>query len=116
MPDPVITNIQRWQRAAASSVFTMADFCKSEECPTSDDLLAFQLGDIDPADGGNIRRHIAQCDFCAAEVEFYENYPPPTELEGPAAAEPIPQPLFELAEALLIKKRDDAFFDRLMDE
>jgi len=94
----------------------MSEFCKSEECPASDALLAFQLGDIATIDGGYIRRHLANCDFCAAEVEFYEYYPPAAEIETPPVAAPIPQPLFELAEALLVKQRDDAFFDRLLDE
>ena len=94
----------------------MAKFCKHEDCPTSEDLLAFQTGDMDLAEGTEIRRHLAQCEFCAAEVEFYENYPPVPVTEEPARANTMPTPLFELAEALLIKKRDDAFFDRLLDE
>lgn len=93
----------------------MAKFCKNEDCPTSEDLLAFQTGDMPLAEGATIRRHLASCEFCAAEVEFYESYPPAAEQET-VEADSIPTPLYELAEALLIKKRDDAFFDRLMDE
>ncbi|MBK9156047.1 MAG: hypothetical protein IPM25_17880 [Chloracidobacterium sp.] len=94
----------------------MAEFCKSEECPASDDLLAFQLGDIGPIDGGYIRRHLANCDFCTAEVEFYENYPPASENEAPPAAAPIPQPLFELAEAILTRRASDPLFDDLIED
>ncbi|MGD9562933.1 MAG: hypothetical protein AB7F88_12965 [Pyrinomonadaceae bacterium] len=94
----------------------MAKFCKNEDCPTSEDLLDFQTGDMPVGEGSAIRRHLAACEFCAAEVEFYENYPPASEEDESAEADSIPTPLFELAEALLIKKRDDAFFDRLMDE
>lgn len=93
----------------------MANFCKNEDCPTSEDLLAFQTGDMPVAEGITVRRHLAACEFCAAEVEFYETYPPSGEHEA-VEADSMPTPLFELAEALLIKKRDDAFFDRLMDE
>ena len=53
------------------------------------------------------------CEFCAAEVEFYTNYPQAEEKVEPTE---MPQPLFELAEALLIKKKDDAFFDKLLEE
>jgi hypothetical protein len=94
----------------------MAKFCKHEDCPTSEDLLAFQTGDMPVAEGAAIRRHLAVCEFCEAEVEFYESYPPTPDKEETVEADSIPTPLFELAEALLIKKRDDAFFDRLMDD
>ena len=94
----------------------MVKFCKHEDCPTSEDLLAFQIGDMPVSEGASIRRHLAACEFCAAEVEFYENYPPAPVQEDGIQADSIPTPLFQLAEALLIKKRDDAYFDRLMDE
>jgi len=94
----------------------MVKFCKHEDCPTSEDLLAFQTGDMPVSEGAAVRRHLAQCEFCAAEVEFYESYPPVPEQEETVKPGSIPTPLFELAEALLIKKRDDAFFDRLLDE
>lgn len=94
----------------------MAKFCKNEDCPTSEDLLAFQLGDTPLSEGAVIRRHLAACEFCMAEVEFYENYPPAAETEERIEADTMPKPLYELAEALLTKKSDDAFFDRLMDE
>lgn len=94
----------------------MAKFCKNEDCPTSEDLLAFQTGDMPVSEGTAIRRHLAICEFCMAEVEFYESYPPVAEQDDAAEVDSIPTPLFELAEALLIKKRDDAFFDRLMDD
>lgn len=94
----------------------MAKFCKNEDCPTSEDLLAFQIGDTPVIEGATIRRHLAACEFCAAEVEFYENYPPAPVHDETIEADSIPTPLYELAEALLVKKRDDAFFDRLMED
>ena len=100
----------------ANSIYQMVKFCKHEDCPTSEDLLAFQTGDMPVSEGAAVRRHLAQCEFCAAEVEFYESYPPNAEPEESIKAGSIPTPLYELAEALLIKKRDDAFFDRLLDE
>lgn len=94
----------------------MANFCKNEDCPTSEDLLAFQTGDMPVAEGITIRRHLAACEFCTAEVEFYETYPESGSADEQPEADSMPTPLFELAEALLIKKRDDAFFDGLMDK
>jgi hypothetical protein len=91
----------------------MSNFCKNEDCPASDELLAFQVGDMSVSEGAWIRRHLAVCEFCAAEVEFYTNYPQAEEKVEPAQ---MPQPLFELAEALLNKKKDDAFFDKLLEE
>ncbi len=95
----------------------MTKFCKNEDCPASDELLAFQTGDMSVSDGASIRKHLAICEFCAAEIEFYENYPPQTgDTEEPTEAAQMPRPLYELAEALLTKKRDDAFFDKLLEE
>ena len=94
----------------------MTNFGKNESCPASEDLLAFQTGDMPVTDGAAIRKHLANCEFCAAEVEFYENYPPNIDHDEPIHADAMPTPLYELAEALLLKKRDDTFFDRLMDE
>ena len=91
----------------------MANFCKNEDCPTSQDLLAFQNGDIEVKDSAEIRRHLAVCEFCAAEVEFYSYYPPAEESVKP---ERIPQPLFELAEALLHNRPDVSKLDQLMRE
>ncbi|HMQ02931.1 MAG TPA: hypothetical protein PKD26_03370 [Pyrinomonadaceae bacterium] len=93
----------------------MPNFCKSEDCPTSEELVAFQIGEMPVRDGGPIRKHLAACDFCAAEVEFYENYPPAPVTDLPEKAVAMPQPLFELAEALLKKKQDDLFFEELIE-
>ena len=92
----------------------MANFCKNEDCPTSQVLLAFQNGDIEVKDSADIRRHLAGCEFCAAEVEFYSYYPPADE---PVKAEKIPQPLYELAEALLQNRPDNAeLYHQMEDE
>ncbi len=98
------------------SLFKMAKFCKSEDCPTSEDLLAFQIGDTPLGEGAGIRKHLVVCEFCSAEVEFYESYPQADDREESIAADAMPRPLYELAEALLTKKRDDDFFDRLLED
>ncbi|HMJ08867.1 MAG TPA: hypothetical protein VK468_07670 [Pyrinomonadaceae bacterium] len=76
----------------------MSNFCKNEDCPPSERLLAFQTGDVETIEGRAISAHMSVCEFCAAEVEFYEHYPP---VDEKIEAEKMPEPLFELAEALL---------------
>lgn len=91
----------------------MDNFRKNEDCPASHNLAAFQTGDMETGAGREIRSHLKRCEFCAAEVEFYSHYPPVEEKVEPAK---IPVPLFQLAEALLNKQKDDSFFDNLMEE
>ena len=80
----------------------MESFCKREECPTSDALLALAESDswayID-----EIESHLLDCEFCAAELEFYRLYSP---VKEEALIEEMPRPLRELAHALLQKKTD----------
>jgi hypothetical protein len=78
----------------------MESFCKTEDCPASEKLAALRDSATDSED---LRQHLAKCEFCAAELEFYRRYPPRDEKVDPVN---IPEPLFELADALLHKKRD----------
>ena len=82
------------------------DFCKNEDCPSSQELLDFQNGDLDRERGVDIRIHTSTCEFCAAEVEFYARYPQIQDECNDDAAE-IPGPLFDLAEALLKSRSKD---------
>ena len=84
----------------------MINFCKNEDCPSSNELLEFQNGDLLRARGSEIGRHLTDCEFCEAEVEFYSNYP---QVQDETREEPaeIPAPLFELAEALLKNRHGD---------
>lgn len=83
----------------------MPGFCKNEDCPSSNELLEFQNGDLPKARGSEISKHMAACEFCAAEVEFYSHYP---QEEGTSETTEIPAPLFELAEALLKNRYSDS--------
>ena len=78
----------------------MESFYKTEDCPASERLAALRdsVGDSD-----ELREHLATCEFCSAELEFYRRYPPRDEKIELAS---IPEPLYELADALLHKKRD----------
>jgi hypothetical protein len=80
----------------------MINFCKNTTCPSSQDLLAFQKGESRSEESKTIRAHLADCEFCAAEVEFYARFP---QSEEPCSETKIPLPLYELAEALLSNKR-----------
>ncbi len=87
-------------------VSSKTTFCKSEDCPSSNELLEFQKGDLSARRADEIGRHLDACEFCSAEVELYFHYPQEdgderVELAG------IPAPLFQLAEALLKKKHSD---------
>jgi hypothetical protein len=58
--------------------------------------------------------HLRECEFCAAETEFYVRYPQTLEFTT-ATAEPIlPEPLRELAESLLNRKRSATALESLL--
>jgi hypothetical protein len=76
----------------------MITFCKNVNCPASQDLLAFQKGETSVRETVEIQKHIETCEFCAAEVDFYEHSPQSEEI---IASVDIPLPLYQLAEALL---------------
>ncbi len=89
----------------------MVAFCKYENCPTSESLLDFQIGSAggrasDPA----IRKHLANCDFSAAEVEFYSYFP---QSDEKVHISNIPPPLFDLAEALLKRHKGNRSLEEL---
>src|SRR5438445_6430467 len=86
----------------------MTSLRKTEDCPSSQRLLEFQKSDLRRASAVDICIHLACCEFCAAEVEFYSYYPQAdASVETPETAE-IPAPLYELAEALLKNRHGDS--------
>jgi hypothetical protein len=78
-------------------------FCKSEDCPTSNELLEFQNGDLAGRRRSEVRSHLELCEFCSAEVDLYSHYPQEDVGEERVELAGIPAPLFQLAEALLKK-------------
>lgn len=92
-------------------MYRMEGFSKTINCPSSEEILRFQIGDLSFAGGSKVRRHLLECEFCAAEFEFYELYPP-GELKI-VEADDIPEPLFQLATELLATNRDLATLYRL---
>jgi hypothetical protein len=79
----------------------MSNFRKEKDCPSSFLLVDSLFSIINGEEGLRIAAHLARCEFCAAEVEFYKHYPP-DDLEVTAPA--MPKPLLELAEALIARE------------
>lgn len=91
-------------------------FRKNEDCPASRELLEFQNSDLARREAP-IARHLAVCEFCAAEVAFYSRFPQDEESDERVESIGIPAPLFQLAEALLKKKHSDpSSLDSLLKE
>ena len=82
----------------------MVAFCKTPNCPSSQQLLAFENNSSSNEERGKIQTHLSECEFCAAEVEFYAHYP---QAEEPVAKVEMPAALYELAEALLGNKHEN---------
>ena len=82
----------------------MVTFCKNVNCPSSQQLLAFESGGIAVKERKEIEAHLTECEFCACEVEFYAHYP---QSEETVTKVEIPIPLYELAEALLGNKHEN---------
>jgi hypothetical protein len=92
----------------------MITFGKSAVCPASEKLLTFQNGEATEKEAQSVRRHLAVCEFCAAEVEFYAHYP---QSEEKIERTEIPLPLYELAHALLSNQHKDfASLNKLLSE
>lgn len=85
----------------------MSSFCKNDKCPSSQRLLAFQIGDVGKTEARAIGAHLISCEFCEAEAVLYSQYPPVDETVETAQ---MPKPLFELAAALLCKNRGEIRF------
>jgi hypothetical protein len=94
----------------------MTRFSKSDECPSSHELNAFEQGEIALADGRTIRLHLRECDFCSAESDFYARFPQPVDFDSPEPVEhpTMPQPLRELAETMLNKHHGSSALESLL--
>ena len=96
------------------SCLKTAAFRKSANCPLSKDLLAYQTGEIQARERERISIHLRFCEFCEAEIEFYAHYPQSDEA---IEKTDIPQPLLELAEALLNNQhKDKSVLNKLLNE
>ncbi len=77
----------------------MMAFCKSANCPSSDNVLSYLNGRLSREASHEVGVHLASCDFCSAESDFFRHFPQlPDEQVQPME---IPAHLYQLAEALL---------------
>lgn len=89
---------------------TAPKFCKSGVCPSAATLMRFNGDDLFFAEMLSVSAHLAECDFCSAELYFLTQFPQ-TESNCSPAPE-IPSALKQLAEALLGGKETES---RLLD-
>lgn len=109
LPAGIIFNRNRYMLS-----LKMITFCKSTNCPTSQDLLAFQKGAKLKKENDVIEHHLEACEFCASEVKFYENF---SQDEENVVSVEIPLPLFQLAEALLNNRhKETSLLNKLLIE
>lgn len=92
----------------------MATFKKQEDCPPSERLLAYQSGEMETEEARSIGSHLSTCEFCTAEVAFYERYPVSREADEDMPQSKMPKPLFELAESLLNRRRGEESMDEIL--
>jgi hypothetical protein len=72
-------------------------FKKTRRCPSAQALLLFRQEASSQVSEG-IKQHLANCDFCAAELHFLATRPPAREV---FESGPMPEHLRRLAEGLL---------------
>lgn len=57
------------------SVSTVA-FCKRKTCPAAEMLLRYHAAVLAPTAERVVAAHLAECDFCGAELFLLTKYPP----------------------------------------
>lgn len=77
-------------------------------------VLSFQKGEVSGKAALKIEKHLEGCEFCTAELEFYNRFP---QSEESVATVEMPVPLYELAQALLSDKKEGSqLLDKLASE
>lgn len=79
----------------------MTTFRKTSDCPTSWELLDLSAGIAEPRIERRLLKHTLTCEFCSAELSLYSESPP---MDSAVETPPIPEPLYELAVALLTRE------------
>ena len=79
---------------------TTVEFRKTAACPASATLLSFRCNNMAEEAAGVVREHLAECDFCNAELPLLAHHKPAT---GTQATPEIPMELRILAESILRK-------------
>ncbi len=76
-----------------------AKFCKHKTCPSADMLLLYHDAVLARTLARAVETHLAECDFCNAELFLLAKFPPPHLPHYAPVA--VPEPLYRLAKALL---------------
>lgn len=59
--------------------FGAAVFCKRVSCPPSETLLAYRSGHTSRTIDKRVSSHLAECEFCGAELQLLNRCPPEVE-------------------------------------
>jgi hypothetical protein len=78
-------------------------FKKTLACPSSTILLSFRLARLSSEVSSLVSKHLAECDFCPAEVTLLEHHTSPAKRVGKAPDLPIN--LRILAESILSQSK-----------
>ena len=77
------------------------EFRKTAACPASATLLSFLCNNLPAEAATNVKEHLAECDFCSAELPLLAHHQPSSStLKTPE----LPMDLRILAESILSKK------------
>lgn len=82
---------------------TSSCFRKTDACPSSDTLLLLRSHSLSPEVSKLVRYHLAECDFCSAEISLLAHYSVPTKKE--TKPPDIPINLRILAESLFFQTK-----------
>ena len=74
------------------------EFRKTAACPASATLLSFRCNNLPDEAAGTVREHLAECDFCSAELPLLAHHQP---LSGSLKTPELPRDLRILAESIL---------------
>jgi len=80
---------------------TQLTFRKTADCPASATLLSFRAAKVSRKVAGLVRKHLADCEFCNAELPLLAHHEPARRLPRPPE---IPMNLRILAESILSPK------------
>jgi hypothetical protein len=81
----------------------VGSFAKQAACPSSKALLSYRVAKLSPEVRKLVTWHLAECDFCFAEVQLLAHHTPPR--KGECRAPAMPVNLRILAKALLHRCR-----------
>ena len=77
------------------------EFRKTAACPASATLLSFLCNNLPAEAATNVKEHLAECDFCSAELPLLAHHQPSS---GMLKTPELPMDLRILAESILSKK------------